>query len=387
MVGVESMNLAEDRPIVHLRGGALADIGSLLAGLPVERVFFVVDEVAFRSSQAQSVLDPWLRTVQVSEFSEFEPNPKLEDVQAGVDQFRKANADLIMALGGGTAIDLAKLIVTFAGSSEDPRELATGTVPISGRKTPLLVIPTTAGTGSEATHFAVVYVDGQKFSVADSCLLPDYVVIDPLLTSKLPAKLTASTGLDAFCQAIESIWSVGATEESLEYATTAVQLCREHLLPAIHNPSPDARLGMCRASHLAGKAINISKTTLPHAMSYALTSKYRIPHGEAVAMTLSAAFMFNAGITEADCNDPRGVEHVTRRLDSIRQLFDAGSLDEACSAIREFIVATGNVASVKEAGIVEASDLEWLAKQVNSVRLANNPRAATHADFVQLLRQ
>ncbi len=379
--------VVSDTQVVHLRDDALTEVAAIIHELAPQRVFFVVDEQAYVCSGARPILSPWLKSAELTVFCDFQPNPKLEDVHAGVDLFRSVDPDLVVALGGGTAIDLAKMIVTFASSQSDTRELAIGLAPITGRNVPLVVIPTTAGTGSEATHFAVVYVDGQKYSVADPCLLPDYVLIDPKLTYSLPASMTSSTGLDAFCQAIESIWAVQATDESFEYATAAVRLCLKHLLPAVHNPTSEARLGMCRASHLAGKAINISKTTLPHAMSYAVTSTYRIPHGQAVALTLTSALAFNAGITQSDCNDPRGVKHVRNRLHWIQQLFGTNSIEATCSEIRQFIAATGNAACLTDAGIHDPAELRQVAEQVNAVRLANNPRSATQVDLVRLLSE
>lgn len=379
--------LTSNSQVVHIRDDALTEVATIWDELAPERVFFVVDERAYANSGARSIMSPWLKSINLTTFSGFEPNPKLEDVQAGVDLFRSADPDLVVALGGGTAIDLAKMIATFASSQANLRELATGLAPITGRSVPLVVIPTTAGTGSEATHFAVVYVDGQKYSVADSCMLPDYVLIDPKLTYSLPASMTSSTGLDAFCQAIESIWAVQSTDQSFEYATAAVRLCLKHLLPAVHNPTAKARLGMCRASHLAGKAINISKTTLPHAISYAITSTYRIPHGQAVALTLSSALAFNAGVTQNDCNDPRGVKHVIDRLHWIQHLLGTSSIDAACAELRHFIAATGNAASLIDAGIRNHLELQRIAEQVNAVRLANNPRTGTQADLVHILSE
>ena len=169
----------------------------------------------------------------------------------------------------------------------------------------MIAIPTTAGTGSEATHFAVVYVDGEKYSLAHPYLVPAYAVIDPLLTYSLPAGVTAASGLDAFCQAIESIWAVGATDVSHTFATEAARLAVQHLRAAVQNPTDTARAGMCRAAHLSGKAINISKTTAPHALSYVLTAEYGLAHGVAVALTLAPMLQYNAQVTAIDCADPR----------------------------------------------------------------------------------
>jgi len=133
-------------------------------------------------------------------------------------------------------------------------------------------------------------------------------------------RLAVASGLDAFFQGIESIWAVGATEESLCYATEAVGYAWQYLNQSVFSPTSEAQLRMCQASHLAGKAINISKTTAPHALSYVLTSQFRIPHGIAVAMTLSAVLGFNASVTLTPCVDPRGPKEVTSRIAMITDL-------------------------------------------------------------------
>jgi len=143
---------------------------------------------------------------------------------------------------------------------------------------------------------------------------------------------------------------------------------------------------MCQASHLAGKAINISKTTLPHALSYSLTSEFKIPHGVAVAMTLSAMLGFNAAVTLSDCLDPRGVEHVRSRIDLIVELLGASSVEEACQGIDEFVSSLGCPSSFAKAGITSDDHLRLIVNSVDSLRMSNNPRKTTPESLLQLLR-
>ena len=298
--------------IQHSFFDSIDEVPSLLEAVRAKRLFVVLDEIAYELSGAKRVLEPYFQQHATTRFTHFELNPKLEDVERGIEAYRESNPDFVIALGGGTAIDLAKLIGSLAVQPEDARDIATGRRPINVAGNPLMAIPTTAGTGSEASHFAVVYVDGKKYSVADSSLLPDYVVVDSRLTESMPRQVTAATGLDAFCQAIESIWSVGATDESIQYAAQAAKLAFENLSTAANSPTPTARHAMCRASYLAGKAINITKTTASHAISYSLTSLHGVPHGMAVAISLAPMLAFNADVSDADCNDPRGATAVRR---------------------------------------------------------------------------
>jgi alcohol dehydrogenase class IV len=320
-------------------------------------------------------------------FSHFELNPKLEDVQRGIEIYRNFEPDVVIALGGGTAIDLAKLIGTLsvqkgAERSKCSRDIAMGVAAIEVEGKPMIAIPTTAGTGSEATHFAVVYVDGEKYSVAHPSMLPDYAIVDPTLTESLPKRITAATGLDALCQAIESIWAVAATEESMGYAQEAARLAFDHLAAAVNAPTPEARRAMFRASHLAGKAINITKTTAPHALSYFLTSRYGVPHGMAVATTLRAMLEFNADVTDDDCVDPRGATAVRERIARILNVLGTDCVDEACSAISS-LLSLVECPTLKE--ILVNGDLMAVVDSANIERLSNNPRRVSREQLIEVL--
>jgi len=371
---------------VYLNSGAFQELGPILYRLDLPRILLVVDEVALASSGMDELLQSSLQGCDVSRFIGFEPNPKLHDIERGIAQYKTFSPELVIAFGGGTAIDLGKLIGLIARQSSAAKGIVTGESLIDCDATPMIAIPTTAGTGSEATHFAVAYVDGDKYSVAHPSLLPDYAIVDPCLTSSLPPAVTAATGLDAFCQAIESIWAIGATDESIVYAREAIGHAWGYLRQSVLSPTPESRLRMCQASHLAGKAINISKTTLPHALSYSLTSEFKIPHGVAVAMTLSAMLGFNAAVTLSDCLDPRGVEHVRSRIDLIVELLGASSVEEACQGIDEFVSSLGCPSSFAKAGITSDDHLRLIVNSVDSLRMSNNPRKTTPESLLQLLR-
>lgn len=374
-----------EQQVVHLREGALAEVGEILERLSVARVFFVVDGPAYAASGAAAILDPQFDTRPVTAFSGFELNPKLHDVEHGIAQFRAARPDVVVALGGGTAIDLAKLIGTLAEQYVPAREIIQGQARIERAGPPLIAIPTTAGTGSEATHFAVAYVDGEKYSVACDTMLPDYAIVDPSLTHSLPPAITAATGLDAFCQAIESMWSVHSTRQSLGYAEEAIQLAWRHLGSAVRHPETADRDAMCRAAHLAGQAINISKTTAPHAISYTITSQLGVPHGCAVALSLGAVLAFNSQVTSADSNDSRGADYVRNTIDDIASLL---GFDTACDAergIRQFVASLNCPTHLAEVGVTTDAQIEELVRCVNVERLANNPRRLTSESLRAIL--
>lgn len=362
-----------------------SEIPAIVAHHECSRVFLVLDEDAYHGSGANAELEPFLQQLSTSRFVEFELNPKIEDIERGVSQCRDFKPDVVIALGGGTAIDLGKLIGSLSMQLGSPREIVTGECSIDRPGPPLIAVPTTAGTGSEATHFAVAYVNGEKFSCAHPTLLPDYAIVDPTLTHSLPKGITAATGLDAFCQAIESIWAVGATDESILWATEAGMLARKNLVEATQAPTTEVRAAMSRASHLAGKAINISKTTAPHALSYYLTSNHDIPHGMAVAVTLSTMLAYNAEVTNSDCVDQRGADHVRKRIATICSIMQAADVESACAKIEKLISDLDCPASLADAGIVERNLVRSMVDSANMERMSNNPRSIDSATLLDLL--
>ena len=369
----------------RIADGSLARITPLIDSLNPQSILLVTHPEAYENSGANHVLEPILADRKGCRFTDFKPNPTFEDARRGTERLGKEACDLIIALGGGSAIDMAKLIAIFSAQDASPRDLLSQGGTFQPTTIPLVAVPTTAGTGSEATHFAVVYLEGKKHSIAHPSLLPDLAIVDPELTHRLPKALTATTGLDALCQGIESLWSVQSTETSRRLAREAVRLAWTHLEAAVHRPTPTIRLAMCRASHLAGRAINISKTTAPHALSYTLTARCGIPHGHAVALTLGPILEFNSRGTEETVHDPRGLVHVQKAIDEILETLDCPTAEEASRRFSEFMKTLGCPSTLKEMGIASSPLLEEVAEHVNAERLNNNPRRITCSQLKEIL--
>ena len=241
-----------------------------------KRIFLVHGHSSYIVCGAKILFDQLAVTLgwDLVEFEDFSQNPKKDDVDAGVELLLRQIPDVVIAVGGGSVLDMAKLIRHYAGL-----------------KLPLLAIPTTAGTGAESTQFAVCYIDGIKHSISDVTILPDSVILYPQLTYCNNRYLTSCTGFDALAQAIEAYWNINATSESDKYALEAIDAIYPLLLK--ENLTPDERASILKGANNAGKAINITKTTVPHALSYVLTSKYGYPHGHAVALTFPFFFKYN----------------------------------------------------------------------------------------------
>ena len=389
------MRTRRSRPTVHLEAQALDRFEPLLRDLGARSVFLVADSTAFTASGARDLMRPALAERDVFVFDAFASNPQLPDVERGLRPYRDLSPDLVVAVGGGSAIDMAKLIRLFGQLPGQPsallHEISSGEFLESQLRAaldlrpPLIAIPTTAGTGSESTEFAVVYHDGRKHSVDHASLLPDVALIDPQLTYSQPPTVTAAAGLDALCQGIESIWEIRATPESMEFAAEAVSLAVQHLVQAVHLPDPKSRGGMARSAHLAGKAINISRTTACHALSYTLTSRFDVPHGFAVALTLPSMLIFNSAVGDADCCDPLGCARVRQRIERIVAILECPNAEAAAARLTDLMTQVDCPTRLRQVGLQTGRDLATAVDTVNQQRLSNNPRRLPRGVALALL--
>lgn len=286
---------------------------------------------------------------EIVRFSGFSPNPRYEDVREAVSQFRRSGCGAILAAGGGSAIDVGKCVKLFRAMNPAENFLQQ---PFRDSGVPLVALPTTAGTGSESTRYAVIYADGVKQSVAHDSILPDYAVLEPSSLRPLPAYQKKCAMLDALCQGIESWWSVRATEESRRISRRATEMIIGVWKGYIRDGASEAE--MMEAANLSGQAINIAQTTAPHAMSYKLTSLYGIPHGHAVAVCLPEVWEETAARAGDSLRDTlREIESVISPLE-FREILRDLCITPPCSRRKE-------------------ADLHLLASSVNPERLRNHP--------------
>lgn len=234
-----------------------------------------------------------------------ESHPQVQHVQELLSQWRGADLDGIVALGGGSAIDSAKAMAICLSPNAPATSvsdlIAEGTVPASLQPVPLYVMPTTAGSGSEMTPSATLWDrdNGMKLSLAGESVYPASAFVDPVLTFGLPEEITVSTGLDAINQAMESLWNRHATPVTSAIATQAICHGFNALLKlADSSHDPASRESMSMASVLAGLAISQTRTGLCHSISYPITSCFHVPHGLACAFTMPAVLRLNCGVDD-----------------------------------------------------------------------------------------
>lgn len=298
-------------------------------------------------------------------FDDILPNPTYEIVCKAVDLFNLAKCDAIVAIGGGSTMDVAKCVKLFSAMDKTRNYLEQE---YRDHAVPIIAIPTTAGTGSESTRHAVIYYKGVKQSISHDSILPDYAILDSSVLSTLPPYQKICTMLDALCQGIESWWSVKSTGESKEYSKTAVRMIMDHMNAYIYKSDAEAAKAIMRAANYAGRAINITQTTAAHAMSYKITSLYGLPHGHAVAICLPKVWRHMAENMD-QCIDERGKRYLEQILHDIAHAMGADSSDAAIGIFERML----NDLHINNPKTCRASDLYTLAASVNPDRLKNSP--------------
>lgn len=350
-------------------------LGVILDKIEAQKILLITGKRSFVNSGADKKCGIVFKNRTIQIFSDFTSNPSLEEIQQGIEVCKNFQPDVILSIGGGSAMDIAKAITVLSALSGDVTPYIIGDKPIVKKAVPLIAVPTTAGSGSEATHFAVVYIGTKKYSLAHSEVLPDFVILDSELTYSLSPNQVAISGLDALAQAIESYWSINSTDESKQYSAEAISIILQNLQKAVAGNllARDAMLG---AAHLAGKAINIAKTTAAHALSYVLTSNYGIPHGQAVFLTLPSIFIFNSKVTEKDCADIRGVNYVNDMMSKLYNLLGVSDAIEAKEMLTGLIKKVGLTIRLSDNGVPQ-EDMSKLAVDFSPDRAVNNPRIFT----------
>lgn len=348
------------------------DVPTLLARLGVMKPLVVSRSGLARSGVAEEMSHRGMPLVQ---FDGFTPNPTAEQVQAGLEMFRANACDGLFSIGGGSALDVAKAIKALGDTAEDETLLQRLTHP-QPMAVPHVALPTTAGTGSESTHFATIYIGGKKYSVSHEALLPEAAILDPSQLATLPQAERAATFLDALCHSIESFWSRRASDESSRYAAEAIALLAANAEAYLRGDEAAASAVMA-ASNFAGRAINLTTTTAAHAMCYQLTALYGLRHGHAAAVCLPAAW---ERLLAASAEDAA----LAARLTELARLLGGKT---AADGLERFLVLRRE-AALDDSWLPEGEgDLGLLAGSVNAQRLDNFPVAVTEDDLYDMYRR
>lgn len=304
--------------------------------------------------------------------TDIEQNPTLDNVQKIVNVMEHHEADCLIAIGGGSTMDAAKAAGAVYLESIDINHLLEHTD--FNRGLPLIAIPTTSGSASEVTAASVISdkTNSLKVPLIGPGLYPEVAIVDPELTLTCPPGITASSGIDVLCHALDSLGSVNSNPLSGALAVSAAKLAFENLTTAFHEPmNVDARENMSLASMMAGVAISQTGTSAAHALSYYLTSNYDVPHGEACAFTMDEWFVINAGV------DPGLNEHA-----KMIGFSDAGALSERFNGLKSEM---GLAMTFDELGI-DRTDIETIAERgFEAANMKNNIAQLSKQEVVQFL--
>jgi alcohol dehydrogenase len=374
-------------PEVAYGDGAVTAIPDLVRAHGWRRVLLVCGRTSFAASGAARILPALHAAATVERWSDFDPNTDAADLVQGLEIVRDLDPEAVLAVGGGSALDMAKLLCAFDdrdGEAEVVEAIRSG-ARIEHRGRGLVLAPTTSGTGSETTHFAVVYVGDEKFSIAGPAMYPDAAVLDPQLSLSGSAYQRATSGIDAVAQAIESLWATGATATSRRFARHALRLLLPSIEASVTDPTDETARAMCLGAHLAGRAIDISRTTAAHALSYAITKGYGVSHGHAVALTLGHFIEAHDEVDPARLQPSVDPDDHARVMAEVLRLLGARDGAHARERFVALLERLGLITTLSGVGVPDADARAGLARAVNAERLGNNPVAFGPADLEAIL--
>lgn len=342
------------------------DLSTFLKKYKSRNILLVSGKSSYTNCGFSKVIDKYKTEYNLVRFHDFDTNPKFNDVKKGVDLYNSHNCDAIISVGGGSVMDMGKLISSFQKESllSVPKTILA--MNSFKRKCPLLLVPTTAGSGSEETSFAVLYINGIKYSVDNNSLKADMIILDPRYSFSMSPEQKAISGLDAFTQSIESFWSQKSTTDSKRNSIEALRLIWNNLHDSVLNNNYESHKKIVLASNLAGKAINIAKTTAPHAISYYFTTNHNIKHGHAVCLFFSKIYKYN--FSKVDKNNTL-LYDMFKTLNSVMGITSLNSVN----LIDDFIKKLDIELNLKKLGIDIEKEKENILENVNEQRLKNNP--------------
>jgi len=372
--------------ITYREQGSINKISEILEKEKPSSILLVRGNQSYEASGAKKAIEPQLNGFKVTHLSGFHKSPSIEDVKKAIDVIKENKIDFIIAVGGGTVMDVAKAASVLHKEEGPIDDYVTKKLKVKGENIQRVLIPTTAGTGAEITPFSVVYIGKTKYSLGHASMSPDYVILAPELTYNLNPRITAQTGCDALAQAIEGFWSAKATEESKQFSREAIPLIMQNLAKAVNNPSPESRKAMLLGAHLAGKSIGIAKTTAAHALSYPITAYHNVPHGHAVMLSLPYFFPINEGATEENIQDGLTLGYVKNTFAELLSLLEVKSGEEAKDRLVALMEKIHLETKLGELGIKEKDLQNVIDNGFNPQRVVNNPVKVTEEMEWEILK-
>lgn len=366
--------------------GARKELPEAIRRIGKSKVLIVTDKGLLQFGVAKMVTDVLDQAgISYEIFSEVKPNPTVSNVKAGIDAFKNAQADILVAIGGGSSIDTAKAIgIVIANPDFSDIVSLEGCASTKNKSVPIIALPTTAGTAAETTiNYVIIDEQKQKKMVCvDPNDIPAVAIIDAELMYSLPKGLTAATGMDALTHAIEGYITKGAWELSDMFEIEAIRMISRYLPVAVADPkNPEGRNGMAVAQYVAGMAFSNVGLGLVHGMAHPLGALFDIPHGVANAVLLPTVMEFNMPCCIAKYRriaEAMGVDTAAMNDDEAAQA--------ACNAVKQLSQTVGIPATLTELGITENDIPALTAQALEDVCTPGNPRPVTGEDVTGIYR-
>lgn len=367
---------------VLYKSGLSRELGQVIGALGT-RAFVIVDKGVNTAGLLEPVLAGLGDVALAGIYDDVPANSSVRAVMEAATAAREVGADIIVAVGGGSPIDTAKaarIVLTNGGDLLDYQ----GYNVIEAPLVPMIAIPTTAGTGSEVTPFAVIRDEDQdlKLSFASRFLVPDVAVLDPELTRTLPPRLTAATGMDALSHAVETFVSTENNPFSDSMALSAIDMIATHLRDAVYTSDEEARGQMLLASCMAGIACANSFFGVIHALSHAVGGKFAVHHGTANAIFMPHGMRFNSAVV------PERYVRIARAMGvNAGGRSDQEVIDDGIAAVSTLSSDCGLPTRLREVGVPEEALPELAAIALVDGAIFHNPRVASEEELLQILRE
>ena len=364
--------------------GAIQNIPEEIKGRGFQKVFLASDPDLIKFGVTKKVTDLLDKAgIAYEIFSEIKPNPTIENVQHGVEAFKKMGADCIVAIGGGSSMDTAKAVGIIIKNPEfsDVRSLE-GTAPTKNKAVPIIAVPTTAGTAAEVTiNYVITDTEkNRKIVCVDVHDIPVIAVVDPDMMSTMPKGLTAATGMDALTHAIEGYITKGAWELSDMFHLKAIEIIAKSLRGAVAN-TQEGREGMALGQYVAGMGFSNVGLGIVHSMAHPLGALYDTPHGVANAIILPTVMEYNAPATGEKYKYIAQAMGVKRTDDMTQEEYRKAAID----AVKQLSKDVGIPENLKE--IVKPEDIPFLSRSAyDDACRPGNPRDTSVEEIAELYK-
>ena len=352
------------------------------------RILFITDKGLMSLGITKPTIDELSNKGSIEIFDDVEADPSKKTLLSAIEVGKKFKATGVIGFGGGSSMDVAKLVALILGSNED-LEQAWGVANAKGPRLPLVLVPTTAGTGSEVTPVAIITVgEDEKKGVSSSIILPDLAILDPELTLALPAGTTAATGIDAMVHAIEAYASKNKNNNLISrmIAIEALRLLGASIETAVLDGSNlEARGNMLIGAMLAGKAFANSPVAAVHALAYPIGGTFHVSHGLSNSLVLPNVLKFNSVDVNAAKDYSELAQHVFPDLDTNKGT--QAVCAEFIEKIENLSKRLGLPQKLREVNIPEEACVKMASDAMKQTRLlVNNPREITEADALNIYK-